>query len=177
MSYHLYNVVFGLILDTYCICVYGILCVCVCISYACSIGTSLFMGVYVLCPALHGLILYPPGFISKLIYVYHKCVPKCVVILPLLRQLLLLLSPPTTSPCSSLCEQKHFKYSKKTPHTHAQLAITQKHLPHLPHLPLLPLLPDSRPRSISSYRVLQGGGHRVALGRQLCSTSRSMFWP
>lgn len=122
MSYHLYNVVFGLILDTYCMHAvlappatpnafsHSIFLSCLSpFGRACVLRSS----------ALPGLILYPPGFISKLIYVYHKCVPKCVVILLL--------------PLVLLREQKHFKYAKKKPHTHAhhaQLAITQKHLLH-----------------------------------------------
>lgn len=108
MSYHLYNVVFGLILDTYCmhavlappstpvlsLTLYSSPCLSP-FGRACVLRSS----------ALPSLILYPPGFISKLIYVYHKCVPKCVVILLL--------------PLVLLREQKHFKYAKKSrTHTH-----------------------------------------------------------
>jgi len=63
---------------------------------------------------------YPAGFISKLIYVYHKCVPKCVVILPPPHKQTHTLSAPRQNLQLSMLskllawrEQKHFKYSKK----------------------------------------------------------------
>lgn len=67
MSYHLYNALFsGLILDAR-------------IRGYCTLRYATLRYVpdsqYLVPP-------YPAGFISKLIYVYHKCVPKCVVILP-----------------------------------------------------------------------------------------------
>lgn len=111
MSYHLYNVVFGLILDTYCM--HAVLAppsTPPSLSHSIFAPLSLPFWACVCAPlfssaALPSLILYPPGFISKLIYVYHKCVPKCVVILLL--------------PLVLLREQKHFKYSKKSrTHTH-----------------------------------------------------------